>query len=239
MNKLKGIMEWFYNREIYFENHKVSLFQRPKFFESSEFSIMTEDLENEKISKKRIIGLSGKIGSGKNYIAEKVLYNKLKKMGKNVVIMAFGDYLKMTCYTKDGISYEKLFHTKDKETRIKLQERGTDERKIDEKIFIKMFECNMKIAFDRNIDVVIVSDMRLHNEFEFLRSKDATLVRINSLERTLNKMNEECLGNEDDIKKVSNHISEIALDNRKDFDYYINNDYGEDINSIIDEILRV
>jgi len=74
-----------------------------------------------------VIGFSGKIGSGKNYLAEKKVFEILHNMGKNVVVMAFGDYFKMMCLVKDGIPYEKLFYDKDKQTRKILQTRGMKE----------------------------------------------------------------------------------------------------------------
>jgi len=44
--------------------------------------------------KVNIVGLSGKIGSGKNYIGEKILGQKLYDMGYNVHSIAFADQLK-------------------------------------------------------------------------------------------------------------------------------------------------
>lgn len=192
----------------------------------------------------KIIGFSGKIGSGKNFLAEKVVFDKLHSMGKNVVVMAFGDYLKMMCYIKDNISYEKLFHNKDTTTRKILQNRGITERDIDNNIFIKMIECQIRLSFDRNIDVIIVSDMRFRIEFEFLREKGATLIRVNSPRRTRDKIQKECVGNEKEIEEISNHSSEVDLDNYKDFDYYLNNDYDhekiivDEITQIVDEIMK-
>lgn len=185
-----------------------------------------------------IIGISGKIGSGKNYIAEKILFNKLREKGKNVVVMAFGDYLKMMCYVRDGISYEKLFHNKDNQTRQILQIRGMKERETDDQVFIKMLDCHMKIAFDRNIDVIVVSDLRFNIEFEFLKNKNATLLRVNSPKRTYDKMMKECEGDEKLISTISNHISETDLDNCLLFDYYIDNDY-EHQNDIDDKISNI
>lgn len=187
---------------------------------------------------KYIIGLSGKIGSGKNYIAEKILYNMLTKRGKNVSIIAFGDYLKMMCYTYDNIPYEKLFINKDEDTRKILQTRGTDARKSDDNVFIKMLECNMKILFDRNTDVIIVTDVRFNNEVDFLKSKNSILIRINAINRTINKMRDEC-GTENTLS-ISTHKSETELDNYNGFDYIINNDYDNEKNvyNILNEILE-
>lgn len=192
-----------------------------------------------------IIACSGKIGSGKNYLAENVLFDTLRKMGKNVVVMAFGDSLKTMCHTKDGVAYEKLFYDKDKETRKILQTRGMKERETDDKIFIKMLDCNMRIMFDRNIDVVIVSDLRFKVELEYLKSKNTLLFRVNAPTRTSDKILKECGGDEKEMENISNHISETELDDSKEFDFYLDNDYEHEdgvvkrINDIFDRIERL
>lgn len=187
---------------------------------------------------KHIIGLSGKIGSGKNYIAEKVLYNMLTKRGKNVSIIAFADYLKMICYTYDNIPYEKLFINKDEDTRKILQTRGTNIRKIDNNIFIKMLECNIKILFDRNVDVIIVTDVRFNIEVDFLKSINSTIIRINAINRTIDKMKDE--SETENTLSISTHKSETELDNYNKFDYTINNDYDNEKNiyDILNKILE-
>ncbi|MDD4931761.1 MAG: hypothetical protein PHG66_06495 [Candidatus Colwellbacteria bacterium] len=182
-----------------------------------------------------VIGCSGKIGSGKNYLAETKIFDTLHEMGKNVVVMAFGDYLKMMCLVKDGISYDKLFYDKDQQTRKILQTRGMKERETDDMIFIKMLECHMKIAFDRNIDVIIISDLRFNIEFEFLKSLNAVLFRVNAPKRTYDKMIKECVGDEKAVAEIAKHVSEIELDLRNDFDHYLDNDYEHE-ESVVDEI---
>ena len=81
------------------------------------------------LSPTKILAFSGKIGSGKNFLAEKVVFPFLRSKNKNVLIMAFADYLKFLCIAKDKISYERCFHNKDVESSKKLQERGMSERK--------------------------------------------------------------------------------------------------------------
>ena len=76
----------------------------------------------------KIIGLSGKMGSGKNYIAEKVLYPYFKNK-YNILIIGFGDLMKNELYARDlTLMYDELYDKKTYETRNKLQQYGTDER---------------------------------------------------------------------------------------------------------------
>jgi len=88
-----------------------------------------------------------------------------------------------------------------------------------------MLECNMRIAFDRNIDAIIIPDLRFQIEFDFLNKKNATLCRINAPTRTEDKMFKECSGDVKSIEEISTHISETDLDKCLDFDYYLDNDY--------------
>lgn len=171
----------------------------------------------------KIFGFSGKLGSGKNYLAEIYLFELLRKQNKNVAIMAFGDYLKMLCILKDGISYERLFHEKDNESRTILQKGGMEERKTNNNIFIRAIDCNIRLAIDRKVDAIIITDVRFNIELEYLKEKGAVLFRVNATNRNLTKLKQE--GNN---SECASHISETELDNCDKFDYYINNDYGHE-----------
>ena len=146
------------------------------------------------------------------------------------MVIAFGDYLKMLCHVKDNVSYEKLFYDKDVETRKTLQTRGTKERESDDLIFIKMLDCHMRILFDRNIDIVIISDLRFRIERDYLFGKNAILFRINSSIRTRDKMYKECNGDEKMVNDISTHISETDLDECGEFNFIIDNDYENESN---------
>jgi len=72
-----------------------------------------------------LYGFSGKLGSGKNFIAEKVF----KEMFYDVptLIMAFADQFKIDCIVLDNINREEIFHKKTETSRKMLQKRGTEE----------------------------------------------------------------------------------------------------------------
>ncbi len=177
-----------------------------------------------------IIAPSGKIGSGKNFIAETIIFHKLREKNLNVAMIAFADYLKILCYTKDKIPYEKLFHDKDLNSRRTLQLRGEDERRDNPNIFVDFVDCQTRIMSERGIDVTIVLDARYKNEAKFLKNKGAKIIRFNSPNRTYDKMVKECNGDEEKIKLVSSHTSEIDLDDYQHFDYVVNNDYENETN---------
>ena len=177
------------------------------------------------MSPPKIIAFSGKIGSGKNYLAEKVVFDYLRKQNKNVLIVAFADHPKITCHVKDGVPYEKLFHDKDEETRKILQTRGMLERKDNDKIFIDIVNCSIRLAFERGVDVVLVTDLRFKNEFQFLKELGATLIRVNAPKRSRDKLLKECNGDEKKADIIASHISEKDLDDCGEFDHYLGNDY--------------
>ena len=59
-----------------------------------------------------IIGFTGKMGSGKNYIAEQILLPFLTSHGYQVLTLAFADQLKIDCMTKYGLNYNDVFKDK-------------------------------------------------------------------------------------------------------------------------------
>ena len=181
-------------------------------------------------SEPEIIAFSGKIGSGKNYLAENTVFNYFRKLNKNVLILAFADYLKMVCNVKDRILYERLFHDKDEESRRALQTRGMLERKENDNIFIEVMDCKIRLAFERKVDIIIISDLRFKNEFSYLKGLNSLLFRVNAPKRTKDKLLKESGGDEKKASIVSSHISEIDLDECKDFDYRLSNDYENEDN---------
>lgn len=177
-----------------------------------------------------ILAFSGKIGSGKNHIVENIIFPYLKKMGKNVLVLAFADYLKIQCNVKDRILYERLFVDKDIESRKVLQERGTREKTENPKIFIEAMDCMIKMFTSRGIDIILIPDLRFNNEFEFLKSRGAINFRVNAPNRSRDKLLKECEGCKATAGVISSHISEKELDNRTDFNYILDNDYINSLN---------
>jgi hypothetical protein len=87
--------------------------------------------ENKEINKKTmIIGFSGKIGSGKDYVSKNIFLPILKNNIKNInyLFLAFADPLKQECSLRYGCEYNKLYKDKDLFTRKSLQDVGTEFR---------------------------------------------------------------------------------------------------------------
>lgn len=87
----------------------------------------------------KIYGFSGKIGVGKNYVAEQIFGKKLYGLGYNIHILAFGDQVKYELGSRLNLvknndnfiseiekSFNELFVNKNAEIRKKLQYYGTE-----------------------------------------------------------------------------------------------------------------
>ncbi len=192
----------------------------------------------------KIIGFSGKIGSGKNYISEHIIFDFLKKKGLNVSILAFADYLKISCHVEKNIPYDKLFRQKDTESRQALQNVGADKRKIDPEFFIRALDCQLRMLFDRRTDVILVCDIRHKNEMQYILNTEFStiIIRVDAPKRTHNKVMEECKGCKVEYEKIVSHTSETDLDNSYSaFNHVINNDveYEGQVNKELEEILNM
>jgi len=182
-----------------------------------------------------IYGFSGKIASGKNYIAEKIFLPKLPQ--KKTLIISFADHMKIQIMAQYNISYERLFHKKDDETRRLLQLTGTENGRniYGEDYWIKIIYGWMQMHAERGIERFIITDCRFPNEANFIQKNGGKIIRIESPNRTKDTIEREAMNDQEKIKQIYNHASETALDNYDNFDFILKNDY-EDENKINGQI---
>jgi phosphomevalonate kinase len=188
----------------------------------------------------KLIGLSGKLGSGKNYIAEKIIAPYFKDK-YNILIIGFGDQVKNELYARDlSLTYDSLYDQKSYESRKKLQEYATEHgrEKYNEDMWIRGVDIQIETFCRRSSKeaLVIICDVRFINEAEYIKSKNGLVFRIISPNRTNIRYNNE--SNNDQIKynNICKHKSEIDLDNYNLFDLIINNDFILNVNEIINLI---
>jgi hypothetical protein len=188
----------------------------------------------------KIIGLSGKMGCGKNYIAEKILYPHFKNY-YNILIIGFGDLMKNELYARDlTLSYDQLYDHKTFETRQKLQQYGTENGrdKYHQDIWIRGLDIQIETFRRRSGEnsLVIICDVRFNNEYEYIKQKGGTVIRVESQKRTKLRYTKEALFDEVQMKIIMSHRSETELDNTI-FDLHLKNDFDDEFNKDIFNLL--
>jgi len=177
----------------------------------------------------KLIGLSGKLGSGKNYIAEKVIAPYFKDK-YNILIIGFGDQVKNELYARDlELTYDLLYDHKTFGSRKKLQEYATENGrdKYHKDMWIRGLDMQIHTFCRRSPKecLIIICDVRFQNEADYIKKYNGKLFRIISPFRTEQRYWQES-SNENEFNKISVHQSEIDLDNYA-FDYIIKNDLNE------------
>ena len=192
-------------------------------------------------NKIKIIGFSGKIGSGKDYIAKNIFLNEFLKKYKNqrYLFLSFADSLKQVCSLQYNFNYNELYCNKTKESRLKLQLTGDDyKKKYGIKCFINSLEMSIKLHSERSdINLFLIPDVRYPAEYELIKKLGGKILRIESPERTAEKLKKECGGDTVLLNKIKNHSSEVSLDNYN-FDFVIKNNFNDKPENKIKEFLE-
>ena len=168
-----------------------------------------------------VVMISGKAGSGKDFIANKIkIY--LEERNKKVLIIHFGDQLKFIC--------EKYFNwdgKKDEKGRTLLQTVGTNEiRSFDDLYFAKNV-IEILNMYDGYWDYVIIPDLRFINEYRLTINNFRT--------KTIRKSR---IGNYSILtEKQQKNQSETEMDNFS-FDYYINDYEKNEFDRIMEDIVN-
>lgn len=173
-----------------------------------------------------IIAVSGKLGSGKDYIAEHVL---LPLLHGTVSKMAFADHIKVSVASqdKDVNLRQCLEGNKSASLRRKLQIAGTEKGRdlYGPNVWVTTLEnwIRLRRIRDGTPDIVIVTDCRFPNEAEWIENNNGLLIRISSPARTEKALIQEANGSDSVYNSIKNHASETSLDEYP-FKYVVNND---------------
>lgn len=164
----------------------------------------------------QIIGLSGKAGTGKDWIFE----NYLRPAGYHR--WALADHFKIWAVGRGLATYEEVFHTKPPHVRKALQQIGTEEGRLvyGENVWLDTTWAWMHhLASMWGIEKFCVTDARFPNEVEYIQSHGGKVLRIIAPQReAASELTAEARA----------HISETALDTfpLTNYDGIINNDPG-------------
>jgi hypothetical protein len=180
-----------------------------------------------------LIGICGKLGVGKDFITTNYIIPLLEKRGGKYLQLAFADQIKVNVMSKKNIPYEDVYENKTTESRILLQNEGTEERnRIGQNIWTDYLDNWIKVFKSRSIEHFIISDVRFRNELDYIKKNNGILIKIIAPKRNLKRLMNESNGNQEVIDQISSHRSECDLDNVDDsmFDIVIYNDPGQIIN---------
>lgn len=181
-----------------------------------------------------IIGISGKMGVGKDYIGDMI---KRIMFDNNAIKLNFADHFKIEVCSKYNIKYEDVFHNKTKISRKLLQSIGHDTKsEFGDDIWVRVLSNWIRIHKERGEKNFIICDTRYLCEVDFIKKSGGVIIRLDAPNRNLKRLKDE---NADDT--IKNHVSEIELDNYK-FDYVLNNDNNDkldyELKNIIVKILK-
>ena len=189
-------------------------------------------LDETILSGVEIYGFAGKLGSGKNYLAEKVFSKMLEP--KPAVFMCFADQIKIDGIYKKGLDRNKCWIKKDEKTRRTLQTLGTEEGRdvFGKEVWINNTKEWMIMHAFRGVKRIFITDMRFKNEFDFIKSLGGININVASPERNQQALERESEGDAEKLKVLAGHSSETDLDSGREFDYVIHNDFGQELAAV-------
>lgn len=162
-----------------------------------------------------ILSCSGKIGSGKDSLANLIVINSKKK----IEVKKFADNLKIICSVISGRPIEDMYSSDGKNKFIPEFQMtvGEMQQKIGTEVFRDNFDQNVWVkslfASYTPDQIWIITDVRFQNEAEYIKRVGGIIIRI-----------------EGDPAKIRlnstrnlNHPSETSLDDYEHFDELIHN----------------
>ena len=163
----------------------------------------------------KLIGIHGRAGSGKDFIASTCLSNYFK--------FALANHFKIDMIRKGTYTYEEVFETKPPHVRHGMQDEGTkdgrDKYGVD--VWLIAAETWMySINQANNIDKFVIADIRFDNEAQWIKDRNGIMIRVDS--------NRSRSGMDEQAKK---HSSEAGVSDDL-IDYVVINDTDTDVQSL-------
>jgi hypothetical protein len=176
----------------------------------------------------RLIGISGKLGSGKTTLARFI-----QEHNKNLIKKSFAENLRLVLSIMTGIPVEKTRTTQDKKKYLPkwgktvgqlLQEIGTE---MGRSIHREAWVISLFSTFDPASSNWIIDDVRFPEEADTIKKNGGIMIRLKGDPGNLR---------ENETRNL-NHSSELALDDYKHFDVIINTDkFVNNLTGLIHEI---
>lgn len=169
--------------------------------------------------KMNIYLICGKAGSGKTKVAN-IIHQKIKKS----VISNLSKYIKL--FALEMTNWD---GTDENKPRTFLQNMGDKLRAIDEYFLPKRMTEDIKI-YQEYYDTLIISDVRLIKEIEYFKNNP----RLNT--KTIYVKSPKSYRNL--TLQEQQHLTETELDTYNKFDYIIENDENNNLEEIIEKIIK-
>jgi hypothetical protein len=169
-----------------------------------------------------LIGISGKMGTGKDYFVENYVIKYIENILKEkCLVLSFADMLKVNLMVHHNIQLNELYGDKTPKIRELLQQEGTEKGRniYGEDIWIRYVKAWSELYKSRGIKYIIIPDVRFKNEYEFIQ-QNGIIFRMHAPNRNNLRLLKENNNNYD----IKNHLSEIDLDDVY-FDIIIENDF--------------
>lgn len=169
---------------------------------------MSKILSEDIIKKIKIVGINGKAGSGKDFIADAFYSDYFR--------ISFADHFKCDVVGKGKYTYEQVFVTKEPEVRKNLQIIGTEEGRdvFGENVWINCVSAWIRTIYEKNkISKFIVADVRFDNEAEFINDIGGYVLKIQS-DRENKNMDSESKSHSSESGINDKHIIAEIINNK-------------------------
>uniref|UniRef100_A0A6C0DZN7 Deoxynucleoside monophosphate kinase n=1 Tax=viral metagenome TaxID=1070528 RepID=A0A6C0DZN7_9ZZZZ len=191
-----------------------------------------------------IIGIVGKMGSGKDYIATKYILPFMEGvLRKKVLQICFADQIKVNVMSKGNFSYDELYVNKTPDSRRSLQIEGTENgRDVHGKdVWVNYTDSWIKVYKERGINNFIITDCRFKNEVEYIKKSGGIILKVHAPQRNHERLYKESNGDHDTYNKLKGHPSECDLDSYDDncYDMVIDNDIGDNVLRQITQVYKL
>lgn len=182
-----------------------------------------------------LIGIAGKMGSGKDYVTSKYVIPFIEReLNQTFLQLAFADQIKVNVMTKYNVHYEDVYVSKTKETRRILQLEGTENGRnlLGKDVWINYHRNWANIFQQRGINHVIIPDVRFKNEINYIKEEKGFVIKVVAPQRNHSRLMTESQGRQEIYNELKSHISECDLDDLDNtcFDVIVNNDYVDVVN---------
>lgn len=173
-----------------------------------------------------IFGFAGKMGSGKNYVSEKIFIPLFEKTFPNrkILPVAFADQLKINTIVKYNLQRNDVYNIKPLSVRKLLQREGTENGrdKYGSDIWIRYLSEWMFTLKEKGITDFVITDCRFQNEVNWIKSENGKIIRVEL--DNLQSIYDGHINIE-----TKNHISETELDNYTEWDLVLLNNMNSNI----------